>query len=101
MANIFTRAKLENVGTVSSDVYTAPIGVAAVTHGIFISNKLSTEIKVSVLIGTTYVLNAVPVPANSTLVPNKPINMIAGDVMKVVSDTNLSADIYVSVLEIS
>jgi len=101
MANTFKNAKAANVGVTSVLLYTAPASTATVTHGIFITNKTSNTIKVSLLVGTYYVLYQVSVKPNSTVIPNKPINMMAGETLNVITDTATSCDVFVSLLEIS
>ncbi len=101
MANVFTNAKAALVGTAGTDVYTTPAGTTAVIHGLFISNLLATAIKITVKSGTYNILKDVEILPESTLVVNKPINLQAAEVLTVVSNTDVSADVFVSVLEVS
>lgn len=101
MANTFTRAKQANVGTTPTNIYTVPTSTVAVTHAIFLTNVLSTDITVTVSVGGVNVLKNLPIKANSTALPNKPVNMVAGDILTVVSNTNTSLDVYLSILEIN
>jgi len=101
MANTFTNAKQANIGTTPVAIYTAPASTAAVTHAVYLTNILSTDIAVTISVGGVNVLKNLPIKANSTALPNKPINMIAGDVLTVTSNTALSLDVFLSILEIN
>ena len=101
MANIFTNASSESVGTILTDVYTVPAGVQAVVHAVYLSNVLGTTINVNLLVDTTNVLSNIEMLASSSIVLNKPINLKAGQVLKVRSSADVSLDIFCSILEVS
>lgn len=101
MANNFTRATAANVGTTGATIYTTPVATTSVVHGLFISNKTASDIRADIKVGSIYVVKGVIVPANQTIIPNKPINLLAGDILNVVTNMDSSADVFVSILEIS
>lgn len=101
MANTFNNAKASNIGTSDVIVYTSPIGTTAVIHGLYLSNKTVGDITVTVKVGTIILINSATIKAKSTLVFNKPINLLAAEELIVVSNTGASVDAFVSVLEIT
>jgi hypothetical protein len=101
MANNFTRATSANVGLAGASVYTVPASTVAVVHGLFISNKTSSTVRADIKVGSIYVVKSVEVPANQTIIPDKPINLLAGDVLSIVSNTDSAIDVFVSILEVS
>ena len=116
MASAFKNSGLD-VGVLddaTGNMYTASgSGVTAVIHAVYISNKSSTNVaKVNVKVttdgGSTFyhVGRSLDVPANNTLVLDKPINLEENDVIRVYADSNIDssaieAEAFASILEIS
>ena len=115
MASSFKNAGLD-VGVLddaTGDMYTAGGSVTAVIHAVYISNKSSTNVaKVNVKVttdgGSTFyhVGRSLDVPANNTLVLDKPINLESNDILRVYADPNpdsssVDVEAYASILEIS
>ena len=103
MANIFKNAAAI-VSTSPTVLYTS-IG-ESVAHGIFLANILGTQVAGTVIFHDAssntdyYILFNSPILAGSTLVFDKPINLEAGDVIKVLSSDDNSISVFASILEI-
>ena len=96
------------IGTSRTTVYTTPAATQSVIHALYISNvdgvnDGSVTIEVTIDNGTTYrhIAKTVPVPANSTLVLDKPINMEAGDILGLTASVDGDLEVFASILEIS
>ena len=115
MASTFKNAGLD-VGvldTSAGDIYTAGGSTTAVIHAIYISNLSSTNeakinVKVTIDGGSTFrhVGKGLSVPANNTLVLDKPINLEPNDILRVyadvLSDSSVpTAEVFASILEVS
>ena len=116
MASSFKNAGLY-VGVLDAsagDIYTATgSGVTAVIHAVYISNLSATNdakvnVKVTIDGGSTFrhVGRSLNVPANNTLVLDKPINLENNDKIRIYADPNpdsssVDVEAYVSILEIS
>ena len=116
MASSFKNAGLD-VGVLDSsagDIYTASgSGVTAVIHAVYISNLSATNdakvnVKVTIDGGSTFrhVGRSLNVPANNTLVLDKPINLESSDKIKIWVDpladsSTPSAEVFMSILEVS
>ena len=115
MASSFKNAGLD-VGVLddaTGNMYTAGGSVTAVVHAVYISNLSSTNsakvnVKVTIDGGSTFrhVGRSLEVPANNTLVLDKPINLEASDILRVYADPNpdsssVDVETYASILEIS
>ena len=115
MASTFKNQGLD-VGVLddaTGNMYTAPGGTYAVIHALYISNKSSTNsakvnVKVTTDGGSTFfhVGRSLEVPANNTLVLDKPINLEPSDILRVYADPNpdsssVDVETYASILEIS
>ena len=99
--------------TDSGSFYTAPSGTYAVIHALYISNhETSSAINVNVKVttdgGSTFyhVGKGLSVPANNTLVLDKPINLESNDILRVYADPNpdsssVDVEAFASILEIS
>ena len=97
----------------TGNMYTAGSGVTAVIHAIYISNLSATNsakvnVKVTIDGGSTFrhVGRSLEVPANNTLVLDKPINLENNDILRVYADPNpdsssVDVETYASILEIS
>ena len=115
MASSFKNAGLD-VGVLddaTGNMYTAGGSVTAVIHAIYISNLSATNsakvnVKVTIDGGSTFrhVGRSLEVPANNTLVLDKPINLENNDIIRVYADPNpdsssVDVETYASILEIS
>jgi hypothetical protein len=96
----------------SANLYTAT-GVTAVIHALYISNKSASnianvDVKVTVDGGTTFrhIGKSLQIPVENTLVLDKPVNLEAGDIIRIVAylnDDSTSPDVeaFASILEIT
>ena len=115
MARSFKNAGLD-VGVLddaTGNMYTAGGSVTAVIHAIYISNLSATNsakvnVKVTIDGGSTFrhVGRSLEVPANNTLVLDKPINIESSDILRIYADPNpdsssVDVEAYASILEIS
>ena len=99
--------------TDSGSFYTAPSGTYAVIHALYISNhETSSAINVNVKVttdgGSTFyhVGKGLSVPANNTLVLDKPINLEPNDIIRVYCDvladsSTPTAEVFASILEVT
>lgn len=104
MAQDFTRYKQRLVGTSAVTVFTANSNDTVV--GISIANVVSTTVLASVYIndGTNdfYIVKSAPIPTGSSLQVldgGAKIIVQSGDILKVVSDTASSLDVWVSTVD--
>jgi len=107
MANTFKNAGVA-IGTSATTLYTAPASTTGIIHAIYISNvdgtnNASVDITVTdTSAGQTYhIMKTVEVPADSTLVIEKPINLEAGDVLQVKASAASDLEAFASVLEMN
>jgi|TARA_B100000575_G_scaffold280547_1_gene270174 hypothetical protein len=107
MANTFKNAGVA-IGTSATTLYTAPAGTTGIIHAIYISNVDGTnDASVDITItdtsaGQTYhIMKTVEVPADSTLVIEKPINLETGDILKVKASSASDLEAFASVLEMN
>ena len=116
MASSFKNAGLD-VGVLDAsagDIYTASgSGVTAVIHAVYISNLSATNdakvnVKVTIDGGSTFrhVGRSLNVPANNTLVLDKPINLEPDDIIRVYCDvladsSTPTAEVFASILEVT
>jgi hypothetical protein len=107
MANTFKNqgAALTTGGAV---VYTAPAATTAIIHSCYISNIDGTNsadvtIKARATSGDTYyhVAKTIPVPADSTLVLDKPIDLEATGDVHATASANSDLEIVMGILEIT
>lgn len=108
MANNFKNYFLKNANTTSQNVYVAGAGVQATVIGMTIGNITTSPITANVTVisgGTTYfMLQSATISNGGALVPvggDQKLVMEAGDYMQVQTSAANSADVIVSVLEIS
>jgi hypothetical protein len=107
MANTFKNQGAA-ITTAGAIVYTAPAATQSVIHSCYISNidgvsSADVSIKARATSGDTYyhVAKTVPVPADSTLVLDKPIDLEAtGDVFMTASATG-DLEVVMGILEIT
>ena len=108
MANTFTSAATGS-RTDLLTLYTCPAATTSIIHAIYLSNVDGTNdatVNVAVSGSATfqtrrYLLKTVDVPADSTVVIEKPINLGAGDKLETQSSANGDIDVFASILEIS
>jgi hypothetical protein len=108
MANTFKSAATGS-RTDLTTMYTCPAATTSVVHAIYLSNIDGTnDATVSVAVSGSanfqtrrYLLKTVDVPADSTVVIEKPINLGAGDKLETQSSANGDIDVFASILEIS
>ena len=115
MANAFKNAGVA-IGNTATTIYQTPIGVnSSVVHSIYIANidgtnAATVNIEVSTdgagLAGFFHVAKTVQVPADSSLILDKPINLrnsnnaSAGDLIRATASTAGDLQAFVSVLQI-
>ena len=115
MASAFKNAGM-TVGVVNSsagNLYTCPGGSTAVIHALYISNKSNTnqanvDVMATIDGGSTfkYIIKSASVDFENTLVLDKPINLEASDVLRVVAEYNIDSSLpdvecFASILEVS
>jgi len=112
MANTFKNASLA-LTTSLVDVYEVPSGKTAVILGVFFANvHASNAVTVDLLLRqataapgssavATYIVKGVDLPNKSTLVMDKPITLAAGDQLEALCSAGSSADLSLSILEIT
>jgi hypothetical protein len=108
MPNVFKNFHSKNVGTSASTVYTCPAATQTTAIGMTIANVTSSNITVDVYVTVSsvdyYIVKGASVPVGGALVPiggDQKLVIETGDAVKVVSSTASSADVNLSVLEIS
>ena len=97
----------------SANLYTCPGATTAVIHALYISNKSSTnvanvDVKVTTDGGTTFyhIGKSLEIDVSNTLVLDKPINLEANDIIRIVAESNEDSsspevEAFASILEIS
>ena len=108
MANTFTSAATGS-RTDLLTMYTCPAATTSIIHAIYLSNVDGTNdatVNVAVSGSATfqtrrYLLKTVDVPADSTVVIEKPINLGAGDKLETKASANSDIDVFASILEIT
>jgi len=116
MANAFKNAGVA-IGNTATTIYQTPIGVnSSVVHSIYIANvdginsaTVNIEVSTDGLGAGSFfhVAKTVQVPADSTLILDKPINLYnpsnatAGDLMRATASTAGDLECFISILEIS
>ena len=109
MANTFKNAVTGSSSVGIGAIYTTPADTATVVHALYISNVDGTndatvDIAVSgsaFFSGRTYLLKTVNVPADSTIIVEKPINLGAGDKLETQASANGDIDVFASILEMT
>ena len=107
MANAFIN-KGAAIGTARTDVYTCPASTEGVIHAVYLSNvdgaaSVDATIEVYDNSATTYyhVGKTIPVPADSTLVLDKPINIMPSDKLTITASAASDLECFLSILEIT
>jgi hypothetical protein len=110
MANVFKNSVTGSIGVVSTKVYEVPPSTVATVIGLNVANVLNSNISVNISITdastttTKFLLkNGLITEGGSIVVVGgeQKVVLEAGDFISVVSTTASSADVIVSVLEIS
>ena len=116
MANAFKNAGVA-IGNTATTIYQTPIGVnSSVVHSIYIANvdgvnSATVNIEVSTDGAGSgsffHIAKTVIVPADSTLILDKPVNLYntnnasAGDLMRATASAASDLEAFISILEIS
>ena len=108
MAQTFKSAATGSTTTLQP-IYTCPASTTALVHAMYVSNidgtndaNISISISGSANFDTRrFLLRTVEVPADSTVVIEKPINLGAGDKLETQASVNDDLDVFVSILEIT
>ena len=116
MANAFKNAGVA-IGSSATTIYQTPIGVnSSVVHSIYIANvdgvnSATVNIEVSTDGAGSgsffHIAKTVIVPADSTLILDKPVNLFntnnasAGDLMRATASAASDLEAFISILEIS
>ena len=114
MANSFKSKTDASIGTSAATIYTCPASTETTIIGLTVANRHTSQIEIDVeLDGSTrtsdaqdrvFIVKDAPVPVGSSLVVvggDQKVVLEPGDTVKVTSNTALSADAIVSVLEIT
>ena len=108
MANTFKNAATGSNTTINP-LYTCPGGTSAVVHAMYLSNvdgTSSATINLSVsgsanFTTRRYILKTVEIPADSTVIIEKPINLGAGDKLETQASADGDVEAFASILEIT
>ena len=109
MANAFKLITDTAVGTSPATVHTGASATETTIIGLTISNIVTSQIEVDVQIenndgDNVYLIKAAPIPVGSSLIVvggEQKVVLNASDVLKVTSKTATSADVTLSILEIT
>ena len=108
MANTFKSAASGSTTSIQT-LYTCPAATSGVVHAVYLSNVDGTnDATVNLSISGSanfddrrYILKTVDVPADSTVVVEKPVNLGAGDKLETQASANDDIDVFASILEIT
>ena len=108
MANTFKNAATGSNTTINS-MYTCPGGTTSVVHAIYLSNvdgtnsaTVNLSVSGSANFSTRrYILKTVEVPADTTVIIEKPINLGAGDKLETQASADGDIEAFASILEIT
>lgn len=108
MANTFKNNFLKAAGTTAQNAYAVAAGVQATVIGMSIANLLTTPIAANVIVTSAgvdyYMVKQATIAPGGALVPiggDQKLVLEAGDYVQVNTSVASSADVIVSVLEIS
>ena len=110
MANTFKNSITGSIGTTGVKVYEVPAGTSTTVIGVGVANVNSQNISVSVMVRDTSANKAVYVVKDSLIMPGSSNVLVGGeqklvlestDFLSVTSSLANSADVIVSVLEIT
>ena len=108
MANTFKNAATGSNTSVTT-LYTCPGATSAVIHALYVSNvDGANDATINVTISGSanfqtrrHLMKTVNVPADSTLIVEKPINLGAGDKIETQASANDDLEVFASILEIT
>ena len=108
MANTFKNAATGSNTSVTT-LYTCPGATSAVIHALYVSNvDGANDATINVTISGSanfqtrrHLMKTVNVPADSTLIVEKPINLGAGDKLETQASANGDLEVFASILEIT
>ena len=108
MAQTFKSAASGSTTSIQT-LFTCPTSTTAVVHAMYLSNVDGTnDATISVMVSGSanfddrrFLLKTVEVPADSTVVIEKPINLGAGDKLETQASANDDIDVFASILEIT
>ena len=108
MANSFKNSLVQAIGTAAVNVYASGIGVQSTVIGFTISNVTSADITANVTVhsagNTSFMVKQATIEPGSSMVPVGQLQKLVltnGDFLRVQTNTPSSADVVLSVLEIS
>ena len=115
MASAFKNAGQANPTSddATANVYTAPSNGTAVLHAVYISNtsqstQANVDVKVTIDGGTTFrhIIKNCIIPQNNTFILDKPVNLEAGDILRIYAEptpdsSSIDLEAFISILEIS
>ena len=108
MANVFKLKTKANVGVTTTAVYTVPAATTTTVIGITLANTSGSSINVGVGVSrvtsdSVKLLKDAPIPQGSTLefMQGNKIVLEATDTLTVISDTNSSLDVALTILEMT
>ena len=108
MANNFKSAATGS-NTELTPIYTCPAATTAIVHAVYLSNvDGSNDATINLSISGSanfqdrrFILKTVDIPADSTVVIEKPINLGAGDKLESQASADNDIDVFASILEIT
>jgi hypothetical protein len=108
MANTFKNAATGSNTSVTT-LYTCPGATSAVIHALYVSNvDGANDATINITISGSanfqtrkHLMKTVNVPADSTLIVEKPINLGAGDKLETQASANDDLEVFASILEIT
>ena len=108
MANNFKSAATGS-NTELTPFYTCPAATTAIVHAVYLSNvDGSNDAAINLSISGSanfqdrrFILKTVDIPADSTVVIEKPINLGAGDKLESQASADNDIDVFASILEIT
>lgn len=109
MANNFKLVTNANVGIDDTNVYTCPSGATATVIGLTVANIYTAVVQINVKLDNSdgdqvHLVKNIPVPVGSSVVPvggDQKVVLEANDSIIVSSDSDNSADVALSLLEIT
>lgn len=108
MPNTFKSSANKNVGTSAATVYTCPSATQTTLIGLSVANTSTSPITTDAFITRSavdyYLIKTATVPVGGALVivgGDQKVVLQVGDVLKVVTSTASSADVFASLLEIT
>lgn len=110
MANTFKNFTLKAAGTTAQNTYTVGAGIQATVIGMTVANIIDTPISANVILSGGNITSNVYLVKNATVAPggalvpiggDQKLVLEAGDYLQVNTSVASSADVIVSVLEIS